>query len=190
MPPQIRKEDIDDLGPLAQMVVTSLDTIDSYIVPEDRRTIKALKQDPKELILNAINSSDDIAQELVTPATVPVPVPGVAPLSAPAGTIHQHSVAPPMPIPVKPIGDPNQLEFSFVQEKMAAPIKVTSLQEISKDVEKIKSDIKMIKDLVLEIKQNTAKRKRKNEDKTNTRSTESWQAVLGTVSSSNTNDSQ
>lgn len=133
---QIRKQDIDDLGPLASLVATNLNTIDAAIDPADRNTIRALKQDPKQMILKAAGIKEDIAQKVVTSNTINNIEPIAAQFIPPKVATNT---------PPAPISDPNQLEFAFtseVDQKIYQPI---TIQDLNKNLEKILEELRIIK---------------------------------------------
>ena len=184
-----QKEDLDALGALASFVSTNMNTIDAYTDSVDKVKLRANKLDPRKLYEGATHQNVDLAQQLINetnihkidrslptltsapPASPNLPTPHPTqyiPTPNVEGRIHP---PPPPPSPEK-VYDP-QLEFSFTDNlEKDTPI-VKKLFDI---LEKQSFNLEIIKKTLIQIEQNTRKRKySKNDSKGNARESRSTQ---------------
>jgi len=177
-----QKEDLDALGALASFVSTNMNTIDAYCDNDSKMRLKANKLDPRRLYEGATHQNVDLAQQLVNensiheldrslpartsapPASPNLPIPRPDQY-IPTPNVGDHIPYLPPPPPEK-VYDP-QLEFSFI-DKLEKDVPV--MKKLFDILEKQSFNLEIIKKTLLQIEQNTRKRKySKNDSKTNAR---------------------
>jgi hypothetical protein len=153
------REDLEILGQFAAFASTELNSIDSGIT--EGRKLKSNNINLKELYRDAVSGQGkmDIAQQLVNEKNIHQIAKGEIPLPPPLPVNNLPNPYSPLPAPA-PLPNSLQMELPFTISKTVESNQAPLEQKISKFIDTFSNDVIIIKKLLMEIRDNTSKRKK------------------------------